>query len=117
MERIRQFESRQNGVMSAKVMRRTHQCAAIAAESMSRLGLARASAELCNEAVILLINLCYAVDPDVGTPGKHRSEHVPDIDPAAVGIPLQAMGIETYRSGYPAPSHAGAAAGQAAICV
>jgi len=69
MDRVKTFESRQNGVMSAsaKVLRHTHQRTENLAQSMSRLGLARASCELCNEAVTLLINLCYAVDPDVGT--------------------------------------------------
>lgn len=52
---------------SSPVYRRGHQRAAKAAAALSRVGWAKAAAELANEALTEFIRLCYAYDKAAGT--------------------------------------------------
>ena len=60
------FPARKNGIVSAKVRSVGRQRLADTAHSLSRSGLAKAKAELCNEAVQTLIQFCYDIDADLG---------------------------------------------------
>jgi len=65
-----EFASRKEAVATAKPATRARQRAAQAAARLSRLGKARAAAELCNEAVATLIKLAYQVDADTDKPAN-----------------------------------------------
>jgi len=68
--KILEFSSRKKTVTTAKPATRARQRAARAAAHLSRLGKARAAAELCNEAVTQLIKLAYQVDEDTDKPAN-----------------------------------------------
>ncbi len=68
--KVFEFAGRKQAVATAKVQRKARQRTAQAAERLTRLGKARAAAELANEAVVNLIKLAYQIDPDTDKPAN-----------------------------------------------
>jgi hypothetical protein len=68
--KILEFGQRKGRVRSASIYRKAHRRTAAIADSLSRLGMSRASAELINEAVGKLIELAYQIDPDTDRPAN-----------------------------------------------
>ncbi len=60
----REFPERKEEIISARLLRFAQQRVADVSESLSRRGAAQAKAELANEAVGRLIDLCYERDTD-----------------------------------------------------
>ena len=65
MTDITKFTAQKVTIATARAQRHTQKAVLTAASSLSRAGRARANAEVCNEAIVRLLNLLYEYDPDI----------------------------------------------------
>lgn len=63
MTKTFEFAARKAAIVNMHIDRFTKQRIADISQNMSRVGWAKASSEIINEAVISLIGLCYEIDP------------------------------------------------------
>ena len=64
-DKIFRFAARKSAAMTASAHRHTGQRVRAQVKIVSQGALALASAEMCNEAIIRFISLCYEHDPDI----------------------------------------------------